>query len=87
MTADFCSKTFLQQLTTRPGIYKMLDSGGDIIYIGKAKNLQKRVASYFNKQNTSPKQAVMVSKIANIEVTLTNTEGEALLLESQQVKK
>ncbi|WP_340122163.1 excinuclease ABC subunit UvrC [Methylobacter svalbardensis] len=78
---------FLKTLTTRPGIYKMLNDQGEIIYIGKAKNLKNRVSSYFKKQTASTKQQTMVAKIANIEVTVTHTEGEALLLECQQIKR
>ncbi|MEQ1559175.1 MAG: excinuclease ABC subunit UvrC [Methyloglobulus sp.] len=80
-------KAFLKTLTKRPGIYKMLDVQGEIIYIGKAKNLKNRVSSYFNKQTVSPKQQTMVAKIATIEVTVTHTEGEALLLECQLIKR
>jgi excinuclease ABC subunit C len=83
----FNSKDFLKSLTKRPGIYKMLDDKGEILYIGKAKNLKNRVGSYFNKQTASPKQQTMVARIANIEVTVTHTEGEALLLESQLIKR
>lgn len=83
----FDSRSFLKTLTTRPGIYKMFDEKGDIIYIGKAKNLKNRVSSYFKSQTASPKQQTMVARIANIEVTLTHTEGEALLLESQLIKR
>jgi excinuclease ABC subunit C len=84
---DFDITGFLKNLTQRPGIYKMLNDKGDIIYIGKAKNLKKRVSSYFRKTTASPKQQAMVVKITAIEVTVTHTEGEALLLESQQIKK
>ena len=77
---------FLKNLTTRPGIYKMLNDKSEIIYIGKAKNLKKRVSSYFKTQSASIKQQVMVAKVAAIEVTVTHTEGEALLLECQQIK-
>jgi len=65
----------------------MLDDKGEILYIGKAKNLKNRLGSYFNKQTASPKQQTMVARIANIEVTVTHTEGEALLLESQLIKR
>jgi len=65
----------------------MLNDQGEIIYIGKAKNLKNRVSSYFKKQTASTKQQAMVAKIANIEVTVTHTEGEALLLECQQIKR
>lgn len=85
--AGFDAKAFLKTLTQRPGIYKMLDDKDDIIYIGKAKSLKKRVASYFRSTKAAPKQQVMVGKIAAIEVTVTHTEGEALLLESQLIKR
>lgn len=82
----FDSEHFLKNLTTRPGIYKMLNDKGEIIYIGKAKNLKNRVSSYFKTQSAAIKQQVMVAKVAAIEVTVTHTEGEALLLECQQIK-
>lgn len=85
--SDFDIKDFLKNLTKRPGIYKMLNEKGEIIYIGKAKNLKNRVSSYFRKTTASPKQQAMVVKISAIEVTVTHTEGEALLLESQQIKR
>ncbi len=84
---SFDSAAFLKNLTTRPGIYKMLNDKDEIIYIGKAKNLKNRVSSYFKSQTTSIKQQVMVAKVAAIEVTVTHTEGEALLLECQQIKR
>ena len=65
----------------------MLDNKGEIIYVGKAKNLKNRVSSYFNDQTASPKQQIMVDRVASIEVTVTHTEGEALLLESQLIKR
>jgi len=83
----FDIKAFLKNLTTRPGIYKMLNDRGEIIYIGKAKNLKNRVSSYFKTQTASIKQQTMVAKVAGIEVTVTHTEGEALLLECQQIKR
>jgi excinuclease ABC subunit C len=85
--SHFDVKAFLKSLTTRPGIYKMLNEQGDIIYIGKAKNLKNRVSSYFKKQTASTKQLTMVAKIVAIEVTVTHSEGEALLLECQQIKR
>ncbi len=78
---------FLKNLTRLPGIYKMLNEAGDIIYIGKAKNLKNRVSSYFRKGTASAKQQVMVAKIVSIEIAVTHTEAEALLLESQLIKK
>ncbi len=87
LTTDFDVKAFLKTLTQRPGIYKMLNARGEIIYIGKAKNLKNRVSSYFRSNAVSPKQTAMVAKVAGIEVTVTHTEGEALLLESQLIKQ
>lgn len=83
----FDIKAFLQNLTQKPGVYKMLDAEGTVIYVGKAKNLKKRVSSYFLSKEASPKQQAMVARIASIEVTLTHTEAEALLLESQLIKR
>ena len=84
---QFDVQAFLKKLTQRPGIYKMLNDKGEIIYVGKAKNLKNRVSSYFRSYSASPKQQSMVRKVALIEVTVTHTEGEALLLESQQIKR
>ncbi|TAN48562.1 MAG: excinuclease ABC subunit UvrC [Methylococcaceae bacterium] len=78
---------FLKTLTQRPGVYKMLDAHGAVIYVGKAKNLKKRVSSYFNKSAATVKQTAMVARVASIEVTVTRTEGEALLLENQFIKR
>ncbi|MGJ0485930.1 MAG: excinuclease ABC subunit UvrC [Methylomicrobium sp.] len=83
----FDAKGFIKNLTTRPGVYQMLDNQGEIIYIGKAKNLKNRVSTYFNNKTASIKQHTMVAKVAAIEVTVTHTEGEALLLESQLIKR
>ncbi len=87
VTEGFDIHAFLQTLTQRPGIYKMMDEAGVVIYVGKAKNLKKRVSSYFLNKDAPPKQQAMVARIASIEVTVTHTEGEALLLESQLVKR
>ena len=84
---SFDVSTFLKKLTTRPGIYTMLNDKGEIIYIGKTKNLKNRVSSYFKTQTASIKQQTMVAKVAAIEVTVAHTEGEALLLECQQIKR
>ena len=83
----FDSKGFLKTLTTRPGIYRMLGVSGNILYIGKAGNLKKRVSSYFRKQGLSVKTRALMEQVANMEVTVTHTEGEALLLESNLIKK
>ncbi|SMF95657.1 Excinuclease ABC subunit C [Methylomagnum ishizawai] len=85
--AAFDIDAFLGTLTQRPGVYRMLDDQGEVIYIGKAKNLKKRVSSYFSPKDAPPKQQAMVARIRAIDVTVTQTEGEALLLESQLIKR
>ncbi len=83
----FDSKSFLKTLTSRSGVYCMQDEQGKIIYVGKAKNLKKRVSSYFNRsQSDSPKTQVMIKQVDNIEVTVTHTENEALILENNLIK-
>ena len=82
----FDGKEFVRTLTTSPGVYRMLGAGGEYLYVGKAGNLKKRVGSYFLKPRMEPRIAAMVAQIASIEVTLTRTEAEALLLESQLIK-
>ena len=77
----FDSKSFLNLLTSRPGVYRMLDASGEILYVGKARNLKSRVSSYFRTSGLAPKTQAMVAKIENIEITITNSETEALLLE------
>ncbi len=83
----FNSTAFLKNVTSKPGVYRMLDEKQQVIYVGKAKNLKNRLNSYFRKTGLSPKTQVMVSKISNIDVTITHTEGEALLLESNLIKE
>lgn len=85
--SGFDSAAFLKTVTSKPGVYRMLDDTDQVIYVGKAKNLRKRVSSYFARTALSAKTRVMVSKIASIEVTVTHTEGEALLLESNLIKE
>lgn len=84
---DFDLKGFLESLTQRPGVYRMIDCKGDVIYVGKAKNLKKRVSSYFQGKEVSPKQSAMVSRIHSLDVRITHSEAEALLLECQLIKK
>jgi excinuclease ABC subunit C len=76
----------LKHISTLPGVYKMLDAQGDVLYVGKAINLNKRVASYFKKTVDSTKTRALVSHIASVEVTVTHTETEALILESSWIK-
>ncbi|HAJ91263.1 MAG TPA: excinuclease ABC subunit C [Gammaproteobacteria bacterium] len=83
----FDSREFLKTLTSRPGIYRMLDSERTVLYVGKAANLKKRVASYFRKTGLNAKTRALVEQIADIEVTVTHTEAEALLLESNLIKQ
>ena len=84
--ATFDGKEFVRTLTTSPGVYRMFDAGGEPLYVGKAGSLKKRVGSYFLKPRMEPRIAAMVAQIARIDVTLTRTEAEALLLEAQLIK-
>jgi excinuclease ABC subunit C len=77
----------LKQLPTRPGIYRMLGKQGEVIYVGKARNLKRRVASYFSRADASPKTRRLVEQIHGVEVTVTRTEDEALLLENNLIKE
>ena len=82
---DFDARDFLKTLTSRPGVYRMLGADGNVLYVGKAGNLRNRVSSYFRSSGLSVKTRALVEQIADIEVTLTRTEGEALLLESNLI--
>lgn len=85
--SSFDSKAFLATLSTSPGVYRMLDAEGKIIYVGKARNLKKRVASYFSAKPQTAKTMSMVQQIAAVEVTVTASEIEALLLEFNLIKR
>src|SRR5580658_5312434 len=83
----FDAKGFVDSLPARPGVYRMLDAQGTILYVGKARNLKSRVGSYFQPSNVQPKVQALVAKTANMEVTITNSDTEALLLEFNLIKK
>jgi excinuclease ABC subunit C len=87
VSEQFDAKVFVDSLPGRPGVYRMLDSDGQILYVGKARNLKSRVASYFQPSNVQPKVQALIAKTANMEVTITNSDTEALLLEYNLIKK
>ena len=79
-------KKEIKKFPNLPGIYRMMNGKNEIIYIGKAKDIKKRVASYFGKNHSSPRTKMMVSNIHSIEFTVTNTEAEALILENNLIR-
>jgi excinuclease ABC subunit C len=83
----FDPKGFLKSLTTLPGVYRMLDERGRVLYVGKARNLRQRVSSYFRENHASARTRSLVSHIQAVEVTITHTETEALILESTLIKQ
>ncbi len=87
LEAPFEIEPFLRTLTHRPGVYRMIDAKHQVIYVGKARDLKKRVSSYFRRQHDAPKTAAMMQKVARVEVTVANTEAEALILEYSLIKQ
>src|SRR5690554_1415132 len=85
-SSDFDISTFLKNLTGRPGVYRMLDDAGNVLYVGKASNLKNRVSSYFRGSGLSIKNQALVNRIRRIEVTITSSDTEALLLEQNLIK-
>jgi excinuclease ABC subunit C len=84
--AEFDHVQYLKGLTTRPGVYQMYGAGGELLYVGKARNLKNRVGSYFRASGLTEKTMALVARIADIQVTVTSTEVDALLLEHNLIK-
>lgn len=82
----FDVQAFLKNLTPRPGVYRMLDKEGKVLYVGKARNLKNRVRSYFQGSRHAPKTHALVSQIHGVEITVTHTDNEALILENNLIK-
>jgi len=85
--SDFDIKSFLAALPTKPGVYRMLDRDGGILYVGKARHLRNRVSSYFRGRGHADKTQAMLAQVASVEVTVTASETEALLLEYNLIKQ
>lgn len=86
-TINFDHQSFLKTVTDKAGVYRMYNQAQEVIYVGKAKNLKNRLASYFRKDVSSVKTKALVRQILTIDVTITHTEGEALILENNYIKK
>ncbi|MGH8697714.1 MAG: excinuclease ABC subunit UvrC, partial [Burkholderiales bacterium] len=82
----FDAAALIAELPHRPGVYRMRNASGDVLYVGKARDLRKRVASYFQKADHGPRTQVMLAQVAGVEVTVARSEAEALILENNLIK-